>query len=104
MDERGLEPGTLRGSQWSPSIFLGKQDRGAFGGLSLFFDFQDRPNKGSSLISSTLTLGYAFDCCSIVAQHYTFNIGLRRENRFVFGFRLNGIGAFGTEQIGQRWR
>ena len=23
-DARGLEPGTLRGSQWSPSIFLGK--------------------------------------------------------------------------------
>lgn len=103
-DARGLEPGTLRGSQWSPSVFLGKPDRGLFGGASFFFDFQDRPNKGSSLVSSTLTLGYTWDCCSIVVQNYTFNVGLRQENRLVFGFRLNGIGAFGTEQIGQRWR
>jgi LPS-assembly protein len=103
-DERGLEPGTLRGSQWSPTIFLGKPDRGLFGGTSLFFDFQDRPNKASKLVSSTLTLGYTFDCCSVVAQYYTFDVGLRHENRLVFSFRLNGIGTFGTEQIGQRWR
>jgi len=31
-------------------------------------------------------------------------VGLRKENRVVFSFRLNGIGAFGTEQIGQRAR
>jgi hypothetical protein len=29
---------------------------------------------------------------------------LRKENRVVFSFRLNGIGSFGTEQIGQRFR
>ena len=101
-DARGLEPGTLRGSQWSPSIFMGNRERGLFGGASLFFDFQDRPNKGSSLVSSTFTLGYTFDCCAVVLQNYTFNVGLRQENRVVFSFRLNGIGAFGTEQIGQR--
>ena len=28
----------------------------------------------------------------------------RNENRVVFSFRLNGIGTFGTEQIGQRFR
>ncbi|MBV9960270.1 MAG: LPS-assembly protein LptD [Acidobacteria bacterium] len=98
------EPGTLQGSQWSPSIFIGNTERGLFGGVSLFFDFQNRPGKGSnSLISSTATLGYAWDCCAITVQNYTFNVGLRNENRFVFSFRLNGIGAFGTEQIGQRF-
>ncbi len=99
------EPGTLQGSQWSPSIFIGNTERGLFGGFSLFFDFQNRPQDGSSsLISSTATLGYAFDCCAITVQNYTFNVGLRNENRFVFSFRLNGIGAFGTEQIGQRFK
>ncbi len=103
-DANKKEPGTLQGSQWSPSIFIGNTERGLFGGVSLFFDFQNRPQQGgSSLISSTATLGYAFDCCAITVQNYTFNVGLRNENRFVFSFRLNGIGAFGTEQIGQRF-
>jgi LPS-assembly protein len=102
-DARGLEPGTLRGSQWSPSLFLGNREKGLFGGLSLFFDFQNHPFAGSnrSLISSTATIGYAWKCCSITAQDFTFNVGLRNENRFVFAFRLNGIGTFGTEKIGQ---
>ncbi|MFL6337458.1 MAG: LPS-assembly protein LptD [Pyrinomonadaceae bacterium] len=101
----GNEPGTLQGSQWSPSFFLGDRNRGTFGGASLFFDFQNRPGKGSSsLISSTVTLGHAWDCCAVVAQYFTFNVGLRNENRVVFSFRLNGIGTFGTEQIGQKFR
>ena len=104
-DPRGNEPGTLQGSQLSPTVFLGDPDRGLFGGVSLFFDFQNRPGQGSSsLISSTATVGYAWDCCAVTAQNYTFNIGLRQENRVVFSFRLNGIGAFGTEQIGQQLR
>ncbi|HEX6045953.1 MAG TPA: LPS assembly protein LptD [Pyrinomonadaceae bacterium] len=104
-DVRGFEPGTLRGSQWSPSAFLGNQERGLFGGASFFFDFQKRPGRGdSSLISSTVTLGHAWDCCAVTAQFSSFNVGLRKENRVVFAFRLNGIGAFGTEQIGQRFR
>jgi LPS-assembly protein len=99
----GTEPGTLRGSQWSPSIFLGNREQGLFGGLSLFFDFQNHPFAGSnrSLISSTATLGYTWKCCMVTAQAYSFNVGLRNENRFVFAFRLNGIGTFGTEKIGQ---
>lgn len=99
----GHEPGTLRGSQWSPAIFLGNRDRGLFGGLSLFFDFQKHPFAGSnrSLISSTATIGYTWKCCSVTMQDYTFNVGLRNENRMVFAFRLNGIGTFGTEKIGQ---
>src|SRR6202022_2927706 len=36
----GTEPGTLRGSQWSPSLFVGDKERGLFGGLLLFFYFQ----------------------------------------------------------------
>ena len=104
-DARAKEPGTLQGSQWSPSIFLGHRERGFFGGLSFFFDFQNRPGRGnSSLISSTATLGYTFDCCAVTVQNYTFNVGLRKENRIVFSFRLNGIGTFGTEQIGQNFR
>ena len=104
-DRRGNEPGTLQGSQWSPSVFLGDRNRGTFGGASFFFDFQNRPGRGSSsLISSTVTLGHAWDCCAVVGQYFTFNVGLRNENRVVFSFRLNGIGTFGTEQIGQRFR
>lgn len=104
-DRFGKEPGTLQGSQWSPSIFLGDRDRGLFGGASFFFDFQNRPGRGSSsLISSVVTVGHAWDCCAVTGQYFTFNVGLRQENRVVFSFRLNGIGTFGTEQIGQRFR
>jgi LPS-assembly protein len=110
-DARGFEAGTLRGSQWSPTLFLGDVNRGLFGGVSFFFDFQDhsvlpdRPVlRNSSLISSVVTAGYTWDCCSVTVQNYTFNVGLRSENRFVFSFRLNGIGTFGTEQIGQNFR
>lgn len=98
----GKEPGTLRGSQWNPSVFLGNREKGWFFGTSLFFDFQNkRASKNSPLISSVGTIGYAYDCCSVILQAYTYDIGVRRENRLVFSFRLNGIGAFGTEQIGQ---
>jgi LPS-assembly protein len=103
-DARGKEPGTLRGSQWSPSVFLGNRERGLFGGASFFFDFQVHPGNHRSLVSSTVTIGYSWDCCAITAQNYTFNVGVRQENRTVFSFRLNGIGTFGSEQIGQRFR
>lgn len=101
----GKEPGTLRGSQWSPSVFVGNRDRGFYGGTSLFFDFENRRGvRSSPLISTLTTLGYAFDCCSVTTQYSTFNVGARRENRFVFSFKLNGIGTFGTQQIGQGLR
>lgn len=104
-DSRGFEAGTVRGSQWSPSAFIGNREHGLFGGASFFFDFQKRPDKGdSSLISSTITLGHSWDCCAVTAQFSSFNVGLRKENRVVFSFRLNGIGTFGTEQIGQHMR
>ena len=104
-DANGKEAGTLRGSQWSPSVFLGDRNHGIYGGTSLFFDFQNRrTNRNTPLISSLFTLGYAYDCCSVAVQYYTFNVGVRRENRFVFSFKLNGIGSFGTEQYGQGLR
>lgn len=101
-DADGREAGTRRGSQWSPSIFAGNRERGFFGGTALFFDFQNtRLRETSPLISSTTTLGYAFDCCSVVLQYRTFNLDIRRERDILFSFRLNGIGSFGTETIGQ---
>jgi LPS-assembly protein len=103
-DARGKEAGTLRGAQWSPYIFVGNRERGLFGGMALFFDFQNRPGKNSPLVSSTVTVGYGWDCCAVTLQDSFFNLGLRKENRVVFSFRLNGIGTFGTEQIGQNFR
>ncbi|CAN5236844.1 hypothetical protein BH20ACI1_BH20ACI1_20100 [soil metagenome] len=104
-DENGREAGTLRGSQYSPSIFLGNRDKGFYGGTSLFFDFENRRAQNlSPLISSLYTLGYASSCCATTIQYYTFNVGERRENRVVFSFRLNGIGTFGTQQFGQGLR
>ena len=104
-DASGKEAGTLRGSQFSPSVFIGNRDRGFYGGTSLFFDFENRRAlQNTPLISSLYTLGYAYDCCAVTMQYYTFNVGVRRENRFVFSFRLNGIGTFGTEQFGQGLR
>ena len=104
-DANGKEAGTLRGSQWSPSFFVGDRDKGIYGGTSLFFDFQNRrATQTSPLISSLFTIGYAYDCCSLALQYYTFNVGARRENRFVFSFKLKGIGSFGTEQFGQGLR
>ncbi len=101
-DSFGKEAGTLRGSQWSPSIFIGDRNKGWFAGNSLFFDFQNkRATANTPLVSAIYTIGYTYDCCSLTVQAYTFNLGLRRENRFVFSFRLNGIGTFGTEQFGQ---
>jgi LPS-assembly protein len=100
-DLNGKEPGTLRGSQWSPSIFMGNRDHGPFGGASFFFDFQNpRADRTSPLIGSLVTVGYTYNCCSMALQYYTYDIGVRKENRVVFSFRLNGIGTFGTEQFG----
>jgi LPS-assembly protein len=104
-DANGKEAGTLRGSQWSPSVFIGNRDHGWYGGTSLFYDFENRrAARLSPLISSLYTIGYSYDCCSLAVQYYTFNVGARNENRYVFSFRLNGIGTFGTEQYGQGLR
>jgi hypothetical protein len=97
----GKEAGTLRGSQWNPSVFVGDRESGLFAGASLFFDFENRRAIGTQpLISSIYSLGYAYDCCSLAVQYYTFNVGVRRENRLAFSFRLNGIGTVGTQDYG----
>ncbi len=99
------EPGTLRGSQWSPSVFLGNRDKGLYGGASVFFDFENRrAARLSPLISTLYTVGYAYDCCAVALQWYSLNVGIRNENRLMFSFRLNGIGTFGTQQIGHGLR
>jgi LPS-assembly protein len=100
------EAGTLRGSQWSPSVFIGNREKGLYGGASLFFDFENSRTlkRGSPLVSSLYTIGYMGDCCGMTLQYYTYDVGVRRENRVVFSFRLKGIGTFGTEQIGQGLR
>lgn len=104
-NQAGKEAGTVRGSQYSPSVFVGDRDRGFYGGASLFFDFENRRAlRFTPLISSLYTVGYAYDCCALTLQYYTFNVGVRQENRFVFSFRLNGIGTFGTQQLGQGFR
>lgn len=96
------EPGTLRGSQWNPSIFIGDRNRGWFGGASLFFDFQNtRQKRVEPLVSSLYTIGHASRCCAVAFQAFTYNVGVRKENRFVLSFRLYGIGSFGTESFGQ---
>jgi LPS-assembly protein len=103
-DARGLEAGTQRGSQWSPSVFVGRTERGIFGGTSLFFDFQNRrATRNAPLVSSTFTLGYAWDCCAVAVQYRSYDVGLRNENRLLFSFRLKGIGSFGTENFGERF-
>jgi len=103
-DSRGQEPGTTRGLQWSPSAFVGRTERGLFFGGSLFFDFQNpRATRNFPLVSSTVTAGYSWDCCAVVTQYRTYNVGLRNENRLLFGFRLKGIGSFGTENFGERF-
>lgn len=97
----GRESGTLRGSQWNPALFVGDRDSGLFAGASLFFDFQNRRvSDVQPLISSIYTLGYSYDCCSLAVQYYGFNVGVRRESRLAFSFRLNGIGTIGTQDFG----
>jgi len=104
-DASGKEAGTLRGSQWSPAVFIGDKNKGFYGGTSLFLDLQNRrATRTSPLVSSLYTLGYAFDCCAVATQFYSYNVGVRSENRVVFSFRLNGIGAFGTEVFAQGTR
>ena len=101
----GTEAGTLRGAQWSPSVFIGNREKGIYGGASLFYDFENRRKADlSPLISSLYTLGYAYDCCSLAVQFYTFSVGVRNENRLSFSFRLNGIGSVGTERDGRYLR
>jgi hypothetical protein len=100
----GFEAGTVRGSQWSPAVFLGNRERGCLAARRSSSTFQKRPGRGdSSLISSTVTLGHiAWDCCAVAASFRPSTWVCEKRTAWSFSFRLNGIGSFGTEQIGQR--
>jgi hypothetical protein len=99
------EAGKDRNIAWiamEPVRLYRRSTKGFFGGASIFFDFENRRvDQRSPMISSLFLAGYAYDCCALTVQYYTFNVGTRFENRISFGFRLNGIGAVGTEQFGQ---
>lgn len=101
---------TAPGNQMDTSFFAGKSAKGPYGGVTIAYDFRNRFFDGTPrdprYINFITTGGWAWDCCSVQFQNYTFNVGLRDENRFVFSFTLKGIGTFGTENIGQmrrRW-
>ncbi len=105
-----FDPTTAPGNQMDTSFFAGKSAKGPYGGVTISYDFRNRFFDGTPrdprYINFITTGGWAWDCCSFQVQNYTFNVGLRDENRFVFSFTLKGIGTFGTDNIGQmrrRW-
>ena len=51
-ERKRKEAGTLRGSQWSPSIFIGNREKGLYGGTSFFFDFENNRFKQCSPLVS----------------------------------------------------
>src|SRR5262249_41377309 len=62
------------------------------------------PAVNPRFVNRVATLGWAWDCCSLNIQQFTFKDGSRNENRVIFAFTLKGIGSFGTENFGQRRR
>ena len=108
VDEFRSDPSTLPGNQMDVSAFAGNPVRGPYGGFTVVYDLRDRTFSGMErdrrLINLTTTAGWAWDCCSLQVQDITYKVGLRNENRIVFAFTLKGIGAFGTENLGQRRR
>ncbi len=107
-DQMRFDPTTFPGNQLDFTAFAGNPARGPYGGINVSYDLRDRDFAGFSrdrrLINLTTSTGWAWDCCSINVQRLTFNAGVRNESRLVFAFTLKGIGAFGTENIGQRRR
>jgi LPS-assembly protein len=107
-DQSRLDPSTLPGNQMDLAAFAGNPARGPYGGFVISYDLRDRQfndaPRDRRLINLTASLGWAWDCCSVNVQSITFNAGLRDESRILFAFTLKGIGAFGTDSIGQRRR
>ena len=99
-----FDPSTFPGNQLDTAAFVGNPRRGPYGGLILSYDFRQTTNRGQdirNLINLTTTGGWAWDCCSVMVQNVTFNVGVRNENRILVAFSLKGIGTFGTETFGQ---
>ncbi len=105
-EETIFDPSTLPGNQFDFSGFVGNPARGPYGGFSVIYDLRDKDFSGMArdrrLIALTSSVGWAWDCCSLQIQSFTFNAGQRNESRYIFSFTLKGIGTFGTENIGQR--
>lgn len=101
-----MEAGTFAGNLSQSSVTVGRLTQGLFMAADVLYDFTDRKIEGRvsshRLVSSTLRIGYAFHCCSIVVQNTTFRIGVRRENRLAFALVLNGIGSFGAHTAAGR--
>ena len=87
-DARGNEPGTLRGSQWGPSVFLGDRERGLFGGTYFLFRLSERDRARETVRSSVQQLRSAIAGIVVRSrlQNYTFNVGVRKENRLRLQF------------------
>jgi LPS-assembly protein len=96
-----LDQGTFPANLYQSSVFLGNPQRGPFVGFDVIYDFTNRNIEGNltkgRLVSSTIGLGYAFDCCTFQVQNTTFKIGLRSENRLAFSLTLRGLGSFGRD-------
>ncbi len=108
VDQFRSDPSTLPGNQMDIAAFVGNPARGPYGGFAVSYDLRDRQfndaPRDRRLINLTASAGWAWDCCSVNVQSITFNAGLRNESRILFAFTLKGIGAFGTDSIGQRRR
>ncbi|MGH9844277.1 MAG: LPS-assembly protein LptD [Blastocatellia bacterium] len=105
-DQMRFDPSTFPGNQLDFGAFAGNPARGPYGGFTVSYDLRDTTFDGNprsrQFINLTASTGWAWDCCSLNIQQITFNAGNRNESRFVFAFTLKGIGAFGTENFGQR--
>jgi LPS-assembly protein len=105
-EELPFDPSSLPGNQFDFSAFAGNPARGPYGGFTTIYDLRNRKFDGTSqdrrMIALISSVGWAWDCCSVQMQSFTFNAGARNETRYIFAFTLKGIGTFGTQNIGQR--
>lgn len=101
-----FEPGTFSGNLYQASVTIGDATRGLFVGADVLYDFTDRRigdrRSLGRLISSSVQIGYGFDCCRVLFQNTTFKVGVRSENRFAIALVLNGIGSFGPHTVAGR--
>lgn len=104
--EGRFEPGTFSGNLYQASFRVGNLTRGPFVGADLLYDFTDRLIEGrlssGRMISSSVQIGYGFECCRLLFQHTTFKVGVRRETRFAVAVVLEGIGSFGSHTAAGR--
>jgi LPS-assembly protein len=97
-----FEPGVAAGNIHQSSFTIGNRARGWFGGVDITYDFHNRFGRLSRgrVLSSTLGIGYAADCCTLQLQNTVFRVGFRSENRLAVSLTLNGLGSFGRHTSG----